>query len=191
MSLPRRALLLVCCLALSLPLNACFGGNKLSQISSGDTEGVFLDLDQLKYQVQISRELNPYDNEDRYYLAGLSKADATLGPKQTWFGVFLRVENLHSRALPAASDFVMRDTQGNAYTPIQLPKANVFAYHAGIVPGHGLLPENDTPAYNNPSIRGLLVLFKIKEESFDNRPLVLYIRGNGVAPKQVQVNLDV
>jgi hypothetical protein len=44
-----------------------------------------------------------------------------------------------------------------------------------VEPG-GLFPAAGTPAYNGPT-RGGLVLFRIKRESFENRPLELVIRG--------------
>ena len=47
-----------------------------------ETEGIYLDVGDLKYQVQISRELNPADIEDRDYLKGLPAGDAQPKPRR-------------------------------------------------------------------------------------------------------------
>ena len=182
----RRAALLACCAVAAVPLAGC--GDKTARTTFGDTEGSVLNVGPLLYQVQISRELNPYDNEDQAYLQGVPNNGRGLTNGQSWYGVFIRVQNLHENNLPAATQFQMRDTQNNIYTPIPLPATNQFAYRGGIVPGHGQLPQFDTPADNYPSIRGLLLLFKIRQESYDNRPLELIINQNG---QEAQVDLDV
>src|SRR4051794_25662855 len=174
MALRRRAALLACCTLVAASLTGC--GTKTAITTFGDTEGSMLNVGPLLYQVQISRELNQYDNEDRAYLKGLPADQRNLGKGQSWFAVFMRVQNLHEARLPAATQFQMRDTQENIYTPIPIAPTNVFAYRGGIVPGHGQLPQFDTPADNNPSIRGLMLLFKISQLSYDNRPLKLIIK---------------
>jgi hypothetical protein len=187
MKLPRRAVLLACCAVAAAPLAGC--GDKTARTTFGDTEGSVLNVGPLLYQVQISRELNPFDNEDRAYLQGLPSGQAGLGKGQSWFAVFMRVQNEHHANLPAATQFQLRDTQNNIYTPIPMPATNQFAYRGGIVPGHGQLPQFDTPADNNPSVRGLMLLFKLNQVSYDNRPLELIIQGqNG---QEALVDLDV
>lgn len=189
MSLRRRAALLACCALAAAPLAGC--GVKTARTTKGETEGSYLDVENLKYQVQVSRVLNPFDNEDRAYLQGLAPSVAHLANDEAWFAIFLRVENGHTPAYEAANDFEMRDTQNDVYTPVTLPKANQFAYRGGLVPGHGQLPEFDTPAYDNPSIRGQMLLFKVKETSLDNRPLELVIRSPHVPQTEATVDLDV
>ena len=65
----RVLLLAVASLALLSGLPAC--GNRHEVITDAETEGPYLNLGPLKYQVQISRQLNPDDLEDRVYLRGL------------------------------------------------------------------------------------------------------------------------
>jgi hypothetical protein len=185
MSLRRRALLLSCCALVALPAAGC--GNKHARTTFGETEGSYLDVGQLKYQVQISRVLNRFDNEDKAYLQGLAPADARLATDEAWFAVFVRVENPNTPSVPAVNDFEMHDTQGNVYTPLPVAPSNVFAYRGGPVPGHGQLPMYDTPAFDNPSIRGLMLLFKVKQHSLDLRPLEFVIKG----PNEASVDLDV
>ena len=50
----------------------CAGcGNKVEVRTVGETEGIYIDVGDLRYQVQISRIINPHDVEDRRYLQGL------------------------------------------------------------------------------------------------------------------------
>src|SRR5690606_38371032 len=62
----RRVLALTAVSALALPLAAC--GNKEEVVTHGHTEGSYLNVGNLTYQVQISRQLNPADVTDRSYL---------------------------------------------------------------------------------------------------------------------------
>src|SRR5690349_19637299 len=103
-------------LAAALAIGGC--ANKLETRTEGATEGLYIDVGQLKYQIQISRILNPSDVEDRNYLTNLPQG--TLPPKgdEAWFGVWLRVENTNpDKTLPTASTFEIRDTQGNTFRP--------------------------------------------------------------------------
>ena len=50
-------------LGAALALAGC--GDKLETRTVGETEGLYIDVGDLKYQVQISRIINPYDVEDR------------------------------------------------------------------------------------------------------------------------------
>ena len=59
----------------------------------------YLNVGPLIYQVQLSRELNPYNIEDSAYLQGLTPAQRQLEPGQEWFAVFMQVYNNTSRAL--------------------------------------------------------------------------------------------
>ena len=85
----RLPVLLV--LLLALVVAGC--GNKQEIRTQGETEGLYLDLGELLYQVQISRQLNPDDVEDSAYLRGLPEGTEPPSPEETWFAVFLRVQN--------------------------------------------------------------------------------------------------
>src|SRR4051795_8715895 len=86
-----RLLLLAFALVCALFVSAC--GNKQTIVTQGATEGLYIDVDQLKYQIQISRYLNASDVEDRSYLKGLPAGTPQPGPDETWFAVFIRVSN--------------------------------------------------------------------------------------------------
>lgn len=186
----RRALATVVTASLlALPLAGC--GAKEKRTTRGDTEAAYVDVGDLRYQVQISRQLNQYDNEDKAYLRGIDPKERTLGADETWFGVFLRVENETKRTLPAAIDFQISDTQDNVYEPVTLAGSNPFAYAGGKVRAGRILPLIDSAPYNNPSIRGALVLFKVTNLSYNNRPLELTIKSPEVPQQVASIDLDV
>src|ERR687885_2271615 len=96
----RRLHALLLSAVAALALGAC--GNKEKAVLFGPTEGAYLDLGPLVYQVQISRLLNPFNAEDRGYLVDVAPQDAKLTAQQQWFAVFMRVQNTSDRAEPAA-----------------------------------------------------------------------------------------
>jgi hypothetical protein len=171
-----RRPLRVLAVAAVLALGAAGCGGPTSIKTTAETEGIYLDLGGLKYQEQMSRYMNPSDVEDRAYLAGLPTGVATSG-KETWFGVFMRVQNETDRPLPVATRYEIVDTQNNVYRPVPLdPKANAFAYQGGQVAPQSVLPAPDSAA-GSGVIQGALVLFKVRTESLQNRPLEMRISG--------------
>ena len=185
----RRLLPSLAVVVLALFAAGC--GNKEAETLRGDTEGSYLDLGGLKYQVQISRLLNPSSVEDRAYLIGLDAGQRRLPSGQQWFGVFMRVENAGQRKnVRAATDFTIVDTQNNKFRPIQLAPANVFAYRGGTLQPTNVLPQPDSPA-GQGSIQGSLLLFKIPVADFENRPLELQIRAASAPGQTATVDLDV
>jgi len=186
----RRAILLAALALLALPLAAC--GNKEEITTHGETEGTYVNVGDLVYQVQISRQLNPNDPEDKSYLIDLPFGQDQLAPDEAWFAVFVKAWNEGEQVAPAAENFSIVDTQGTVYRPVPIGPDNVFAYHAADVPGGDQLPELDTAASNNPSVQGAMLLFKVKYSSFDNRPLELVIHApEGQEPEEASVTLDV
>src|SRR3954471_5439523 len=103
-----RLLTILSLLAVAVVLAAC--GNDNSNVGSGndnasgaaglDTastggeveaipEGQYADIGGLKYQVQISRELNPADPEDHGNLIAVAGGQTDPDPKDTWFGIWM------------------------------------------------------------------------------------------------------
>jgi hypothetical protein len=160
--------------AVALSLGAC--GNKTSSVRSAETEGVYLNVGQLKYQVEISRQLNPESiPEDRTFIADVAPGQATLGPGQLWFAVFVRVENPTRHAQVPARDFSIVDTEGNVFTPVAFRPGNPFAYSQARIPPKGVLPNPDSVPAQVGSIGGMELLFKLDYTTLDNRPLELRI----------------
>ena len=183
----RRLLVISSALLLALLAAGC--GNKIEARTSGETEGLYLDIDELKYQVQISRYMNPDDVEDKAFLTGLPESEAEPAGDETWFGVFIRVSNETDEPIEPADTFEIIDTQENVYRPVPLDTSvNPFAYAPDPVPPKGLIPEEGTVA-SESTIQGSLLLFKVKTESLQNRPLEFRLRrGSGTTGV---VDLDV
>ncbi len=192
--LRKSPLLALFLLLAAFALGAC--GDSHSKVTTGTYAGEsgvaapYLDVGPLTYQVQISRQLNPYDVEDASYLQGVPPAERRLRPSQEWFGVFIQVYNNSSLAHPAASNLTIADTQGNRYLPIVPGPTNEFAYRGGIVPAKGRIPVLDSIPSNGPT-QGALLLFKIDIASLDNRPLKITIIDPKDAAERATAELDV
>ena len=185
-----RRLLMVLVLAAALVAGGC-GADKQETRTIGQTEGTYIDVGGLKYQVQISRILNPSDVEDRNYLTQLP--EGTLPPKadEAWFGVWIRVENTNdSKTLPTASNFEIRDTQDNVFKPYD-QTGNVFAYLPVDKLGpQDVLPNSEAPAGFGP-VQGSLILFKLTTQTLQNRPLEFRIKSPNDPTDVGVIDLDV
>jgi len=164
-------------------------GNKEAVITKADTEGVYVDVGGLTYQVQLSRFLTPGDPEDKEYLHGLPQGiNPQLPGDETWFGVWMRVKNYSGGALTPTNDFMIKDTEQNEFRPVPLDVgSNPFVYNPFELQHAQVLPAPNTAAASGP-IQGSLILFRLKTDSLQNRPLVLHIdQGAG---NEAVVDLD-
>jgi hypothetical protein len=190
----RKLPLLGLVLLAALALGAC--GDSHTKVSTGTYAGEsgqnapYLDVGPLVYEVQLSRELNPNDEEDAQYLQGLSAEQRKLEPGQEWFGVFMQVYNNSSQPLTAATDVAITDTQKNSYIPVFPASSNPYIYKAGTVAAKEHLPIADSIAFEGPT-QGALLLFKIKTVSLDNRPLKIKIVAPDDAAQAATAELDV
>jgi hypothetical protein len=192
---PLRPLVLLLVAVLALGVAAC--GNEAQEDETfqsenaqvAETEGVYLELGEVKYQVQVSRQLNPLLVADKDYFEGISESDLDLADDEVWFGVWMRVENESEEPQPTASRFTIHDTQENEYVPVRIGEPNPFAYRAGRVEGEELYPLPDSPA-GERAPNGALILFKLKRFSLDNRPLELELE-DPARGRPAIVNLDV
>ena len=186
----------------SLGVSACGGGgggepkasdepvgeNVLAESKVAETEAHYLDLNGLKYQVQVSRQLNPRDVEDADYFKGLTPEQLALPDGSIWFGVFIRVENDSEAPVLSARSFVVEDTQGNEFEPVETE--NVFAYVSKTIPPGGYIPSQERlQAYAGS--QGSLLLFKVPLASLDNRPLELTVKSPNDSRQTAGVDLDV
>jgi len=189
MSRRVRHVLLGLAATASLAVAGC--GNKEDAVTVAETEGPYVTVNELKYQVQISRILNPGEIEDQGYLRGLPEGeDVQPAADEVWFAVFMRVENDKEEPHAAATEFEIEDTQGATFEPLDMPNAeNLFAYDVGEIQPGTVYPLANSAASDN-TIKGGLLLFKVKTASLYNRPLELRIKspeGEGEAV----INLDV
>jgi hypothetical protein len=185
---PIRLLALLALLAGVLATAGCGANTTQTQKGAVTDEGEYLELGGLKYQVQISRYLNPADTEDSAYLKGLPSG-VKLGTDDIWFGVFMRVENDGSKPEASSSDYEITDTQHNTFRPVPLDaKVNEFAYVPTTLQPTAIVPSSDSIA-GQGVIQGVLVLFRLKESDLQNRPLTLHIAKGSTGPS-TSVDLD-
>jgi hypothetical protein len=192
-----RTVLISCLGALALFGAGC--GNRERATTEAPTEGLWLDVGALDYHIQGSRQLNPGIVPDDKYLSGMPQGVLPAGAKETYFGVFVRIENRTGRSHPTADQFQIVDTEGHVFKPLELQtNANPFAYKAATLPPEGTLPSPDSAA-DFDSTAGALLLFKIPLASYQNRPLELKITAPtdanagdvADAPPEATLDLDV
>jgi len=134
-------------------------------------EGEPLELGELSYSIQITRELNRFSPEDAAYLEGAP----VIRPDQQFLGVFMQVTNQGEEEAIVPGPLRVIDTRGTVYR--QLPLRNEWALKRGtpVAPGD-TIPGPETVARNG-SIEGSMALFVVDESANENRPLVLEIPG--------------
>jgi hypothetical protein len=184
----RRILIAFCALALAVGIAAC--GNHHAHVAGGEATGQdaadannnggYVDAGPITYQLQISRELNQYGVEDSQYLKGLpAGVSPSIGPTQLWYGVFLWAKNQTEHPQVTTGSFEVVDTQGNVYRPIALNRqVNEFAWTARQLAPLETYPIPNSVASEGPTQGGLL-LFKVSDSVYSNRPLTLFILGAG------------
>jgi hypothetical protein len=171
--------LAVSSLATGLVLASC-GGPEPGGTEANEGEPIV--LDDVAYNVGLTRFLNPDDAEDSEYLVG-----QPLAPSGTYYlGVFLTVENESDELKPTADNFTVVDTLDNRYRP--LASDSPFALTIGTeVEGDGQLPILDSTAQTGPN-QGALLIFRVNDDVSDNRPLILEI---GSAGESGEITLDI
>ncbi len=190
----RQALAILLALLAVVALAAC--GDSHTALTHEDNTGAggvnsnYVTLNGVKYQVQVSRQLNPYKVEDASYLLGIPAAARQPEPGYLWFAVFLLALNPGHTTEPVVSSFSLSDTQGNVYFPATLPATNLYAYRAtALAPGQQI-PAVDSPGYYSPTQASLL-LFKVPISVYDDRPLTLTLVDPVDASQTATVTLDV
>ena len=112
----RRLLPLSLALLASLVLAACGqeaqdkGGFQTEIAIVAETEAIYIDLDGLKYQVQVSRQLNPGLVDDQGYFADVPEDVRRLQDDEEWFGIWLRAENNTKDPHRLTDEFEIVDT---------------------------------------------------------------------------------
>ncbi len=135
----RRPLALALAGLCAVGLSACNWNGDSEARSFAPNEGVYVQIGDIAYQVQVSRQLNAASLEDREYFAGVPLAARVLPPRQEWFAVWVRAQSQTSKPRPMAADFRMVDTLGTVYRPIPLPPENPLGYRAKVLDRPGRL----------------------------------------------------
>jgi hypothetical protein len=185
----RRFWILACALAVALAVTACGSSSKQSttetgqlsghEVGSAENDGSYVQAGPITYQLQISRELNPYSVQDQWYVKGLPVGFPPPTADQLWYGVFLWATNQHHKAYHTSDNFEVVDTQGDVYRPIRLnPALNPYAWTSQLLQKGETQPGEDTLQSEGESQGGLL-LFKLNSSAYADRPLTLFILSRG------------
>jgi hypothetical protein len=182
----RRLWILACALAVALVVAACGSSSSVQPTTApavlsgheiGDeiNDGSYIQAGPITYQLQVSRELNPYSIQDEPYVQGLPAGFPPPTANQLWYGVFLWAKNQHHKSYRTASNFKIVDTSGVSYYPIKLnPEENRYAWQPTMLPYEGTYPVEDSVQSEGES-QGALLLFKLNSSAYADRPLTLYI----------------
>ena len=127
----RRLTLALACAATAASLSGCFLEEDKEE-GEALREGLAVKVGGIEYTVFITRELNPALPDDRGYWQGKEAP-----PGFALYGVFLQAcnrsdedDDLEDETYEATDDFLVVDTQGNEYEPLEIEEDNVFQYHA-------------------------------------------------------------
>jgi len=173
----RAAIALACAALLAVAVGACgedeeeaTGAAGASLVNAEAVEGEPLDLNELSYNIQITRFLNPDDAADSEYLVGQPPA----APGTSYLGVFMVIENETSEPRPSATNYVVTDTVGEEYGVAE--SESPYALEVGAeVPAEGQIPLPNTTAATGPN-QGSLLIFVVDDAVSNNRPLRLEIQ---------------
>jgi hypothetical protein len=183
----RRVWILASVAALAVGLSAC---GRVNNPSTEENDGVYVTAGPITYQLQVSRALNPYATEDSQYIKGLPLADRAIQASQLWYGVFLWAKNQHKVSAAADQTFDIVDTEGHHYYPLPIsPSLNGYAWQRQKLAPDSSVPVPNTQASFGPTQGGLL-LFKLNQTVYDNRPLTLEIRGGPSHKVWSTISLD-
>ena len=165
----RRAaailLSLLCTLAVVVVFGACGAEEEETEVAEGEP----IEVAGLEYNIQLTRFLNPDDNEDAEYLVGQPPAE----PGNSYLGVFLTIANETDVARPSAEEYIVTDTLGTEYEVLESESPYALELSAE-VPAEAELPLPDTTAQTGPN-QGSLLIFGVSDDVSENRPLRLAI----------------
>jgi len=185
----RKLLTGILIVAATALLAAC--GSHHQSLADANNSGAYVKAGPVTYQLEVSRELNPYSSEDSGYLSGLPKADASLSAAQEWYMVSLWAKNTTNVPQQTTARFDVVDTQGDVYKPIFFKNPYVWKSET-LAPG-AVQPAPNTTAGYGPT-QGSMLLFKVyssgQKSVYSNRPLTLRIYGN-TGKVWATVSLDV
>jgi hypothetical protein len=173
----RRLLLGLACAALAASFSGCF---LEPEEEEARREGLAVKVGGIEYTVYITRELNPALADDRGYWQGPEAK-----PGFALYGVFLEAcnrsdddDDLEDDTYEATEEFVVVDTQGNEYEPLEVDGENVFHYHPGALEPGDCIPEVGSLAQQGPTA-GAMLPFEFPLAAGENRPLELEIHSDG------------
>jgi hypothetical protein len=183
MTTPRRLLqpllAALALAALALAVSACGYESHETEVKEGEP----VQVGELHYNVIFSRFLNPNDNEDSAYLVG----QAPPAPETTYFGVFFEVQNETDETHPLPDKFTIEDSDHQVFESLESESLYAFPL-GGELEEHEQIPLLDTAPEQGP-IEGAVVLFRLPDDTSQNRPLILEIHGHGGEAGEVTLDL--
>jgi hypothetical protein len=177
--LGRARLRLAAVLLVAVALLAACGEEEDLDVEEGEP----VELGDLRYNVQLTRILNPNDPEDEAYLRG--QPDAR--PDQEYLGVFMTVDNEGDETTELPDEMAIRDTRDNTYEPVESDSEFALELGAPVAAGDEV-PAPDTPAASGP-ISGAMVLFLVERAVTENRPIELEIPSQTGADGRVELDI--
>jgi hypothetical protein len=133
----------------------------------------------LEYEAMLGRPIDAQDSVDKAIVAGLPARERRVPRGDLLFGAFFAVTNPSLRSLLSADRIELRDDTGHVYTPLHLPAGNPYAYAPRAIPPHTRIPPTGTTAADNLAATGLLLLFRIPSDTYENGVLELVIHPHG------------
>jgi len=188
-----RAPLIAAMALLALGLGGCAFEHRtnVSDVTQNDLSAggePYFDVGPITYQIQITRQLNPFSIEDVGYMAGVSNAQKLPG-NRLWFGVFLWAKNQSGQPQLTANNFEIVDSAGTVYHPVALNASiNPYAWTQQRLRPNSVEPGPGTTASFGPTGGGL-ILFDLSSTVYANRPLTLRVFAPG-ARRPSNVSLD-
>lgn len=179
----RRRISTIAVLLAALGAAALLGCGAEEEEGLHAVEGEPLEVGELRYNVQITRFLNPDQAEDAGYLGDLPAPP--LG--EDYLAVFIRIQNESEEAQQIPASFPIESNRGETFEPIETE--NPFALPLGaVIPPGDQLPRIDTAPASGP-IKGSMLLYLIEESATENRPLELEISGGGGQVGTIELDL--
>lgn len=188
--MPRRMSLRRIALALALAstgvfMAGCEAGGDKPQVR----EGLDVVVGGVGYNVYITRQLNVKQAPDNDFYQG---PDAPRG--FALYAIFIKACNVTKGTKMPAERYVVEDTRGNEYEPLELPKTNRFAFRPMPLQYTQCIPEPGSARAFNPT-GGAMLLYNLPVSAQENRPLELQIIGTYDASKGEQpqrtIELDI
>jgi hypothetical protein len=170
---------------IALSLLAGCGGSAPDRNAQAGTDVV---QDGVTYSVQSSRELDPFDPDDRAFLTGVPRARLVgMTARDVLVGVFIDVSNDDSRPHRAIARPELISAEGQVFMPMRLPKVDPFAYRgARLAPG-AESPDVDAAPAEGPE-GGSVLVYRVPEEAFvTDRPFTIQFGASG---RSASVQLD-
>ncbi|MGI8729123.1 MAG: hypothetical protein ACR2LK_03905 [Solirubrobacteraceae bacterium] len=137
----------------------------------------------LHYDPLTARRLNPRTAPDAELLSGRRPPAG-----KTWFAVFLRVCNRGDKRRTASKRLALVDAFGERVMPsTALPDTNPFAYEPRAIDPEDCLPADGSATERTTD--GALVLFALKKEFENDRPVALEVTAADGSRERVILDL--